>query len=115
MHPTRPLLLVGGGRMGTALLRGWIARGLTPVVVIEPQPSADLKRTAGRARVLVVPDLARTNDSSIRACVVALKPQVLKTEGASLRHIAATSTTMISIAAGTTTKTLAKAWGRKAR
>ena len=42
-----PLLLVGGGRMGTALLNGWLARGLAPeaVIVIEPD-----KARAGELR-----------------------------------------------------------------
>src|SRR5258708_23114485 len=115
MSDTRSLLLIGGGRMGTALLKGWISRGLTPVIVIEPKPSADLKRAAGRARVVIARDLSRTRVLAIRACVVALKPQVLKTEAASLRDIAKSGATMISIAAGTTTKALAAAWGSEAR
>jgi pyrroline-5-carboxylate reductase len=114
MADTRTLLLVGGGRMGSALLKGWIARGLTPVVVIEPDPSTELKRVAGRARVVIARDLARTRLSTIQACVVALKPQVLKIEAAHLRDVARSGATMISIAAGTTTKALASAWGPKA-
>jgi pyrroline-5-carboxylate reductase len=115
MAKTSPLLLIGAGRMGTALLKGWIANGFTPVVVVEPKPSAELKRLAARARVIIVPNLAAAAVADARACVVALKPQVLKTEAASLREIAASGTTMISIAAGTTLKSLGAAWGKGAR
>ena len=115
MAKTSPLLLIGAGRMGTALLKGWIANGLTPVVVVEPKPSAELKRLAARARVVIAPDLTSAAIRDVRACVVALKPQVLRTEAASLQAIARSGTTMISIAAGTTLKSLRAAWGKNAR
>ena len=115
MSESRPLLLIGGGRMGTALLKGWVARGLTPVVVVEPEPSTALKRVTARARVRLARDLEAVRRNDIRACVVALKPQVLKVEASSLRAIARSGTTMISIAAGTTLKALTAAWGKEAR
>src|SRR5438105_3153776 len=113
--PGSCLLLVGAGRMGSALLKGWIASKLTPVVVIEPAPSPALKRLVARARAVIVPEIAGANVRHVRACVVALKPQVLRTEAAHLREIAGSGATMISIAAGTTVQTLVKAWGRNAR
>lgn len=115
MSESRPLLLIGGGRMGTALLKGWVARGLTPVVVVEPEPSTELKRVAARARVRLARDLEAARRNGVRACVVALKPQVLSIEAPSLRAIARSGTTMISIAAGTTLRSLITAWGKEAR
>jgi len=53
--------------------------------------------------------------TAYEAAVVALKPQVLKTEAASLRPVAERGTLMLSIAAGTTVASLRKAWGRSAR
>ena len=37
------LVLVGAGKMGAAMLDGWLARGLKPkqIVVIEPEPGKD--------------------------------------------------------------------------
>ncbi len=37
------LALVGAGKMGGAMLEGWLALGLDPknVVVVEPQPSSE--------------------------------------------------------------------------
>ena len=39
------ILLIGAGRMGAALARGWIAEGRGPeIVVIEPHPDAAFAR-----------------------------------------------------------------------
>jgi len=99
--------------MGSALLKGWIARGLGPVLVIETNPSPELKRLAKRDVTL----LESIDDApkKLRACVIALKPQILKTEAARLRAIAESGTPMISIAAGSSIRLMSKAWGKTAR
>jgi pyrroline-5-carboxylate reductase len=51
----------------------------------------------------------------IAACVVAMKPQVLRTEAVRLKPIAASRALMLSIAAGTRIESLRRAWGRSAR
>src|SRR5690349_24806427 len=66
------LVLVGAGKMGSALLDGWLARGLKPkqVTVIEPQPAKTLKALARRGlRINPKGKIAAT------AIVVAEKPQ----------------------------------------
>jgi pyrroline-5-carboxylate reductase len=52
---------------------------------------------------------------ALKVCVAALKPQILKTEAVKLARIAQSGTLMLSIAAGTSTATLYKAWGSQAR
>src|SRR5258708_1017901 len=49
-HLSRTILLVGAGKMGGALLEGWLALGLDPkyAAVLEPQPSRELTGLAGR-------------------------------------------------------------------
>src|SRR6202521_2763166 len=44
------LILVGAGRMGGAMLEGWIALGIDPakIVVLEPNPSRELTKLTGR-------------------------------------------------------------------
>ena len=108
-----PLLLIGAGRMGGALLKGWLARGLGPVLVIEPNPSPELKRLARHDVTL----LKSIDDApkKLRACVIALKPQVLKTEAVRLRAIAESGVPMISIAAGSSIRLMSRAWGKSAR
>ena len=106
-----PILLIGAGHMGTALIRGWIKAGLGPITAVEPNPSSRLRRLEGPN---LVADLRHVPRQRWRACVVALKPQVLRAEAAKLRAIAASGTLMISIAAGTGVGFMAKQWGRKA-
>ena len=109
------ILLVGGGRMGGALLKGWLRGGAGPVSVVEPKPSAELRKLARDKKVTLVASVGDVGVRKFRACVVALKPQILKDEAPLLRGFADGGATMISIAAGTGTKSLAKAWGAKAR
>ena len=47
---SRGLVLLGCGRMGGALLEGWLARGLPPAAftVLEPKPAGRLDELAGR-------------------------------------------------------------------
>ncbi len=108
---TAPLLIVGAGKMGTALIRGWIKAGLGPITAVEPNPSETLKSLAG---VTLVFDLNGLPSSRWRACVVALKPHIVRNEAGRLAAIAASGTLMISIAAGTTVSLLRKSWGEGA-
>jgi len=107
-----PILLVGAGKMGTALIRGWIKAGLGPITAVEPNPSVHLQRLEGPT---LVADLKKVPHEGWRACVVAMKPQVVRSEAARLKPVAATGTLMISIAAGTGVEFLSRSWGPKAR
>jgi pyrroline-5-carboxylate reductase len=94
------------------MLQGWLANGFGPVVVVEPHPAPRLKKLED---VRFVGSIEQIPPGKIRACVVALKPQILRTEAVRLRFVAERGTPMISIAAGTSIATLTKAWGRGAR
>ncbi|MDE2463726.1 MAG: pyrroline-5-carboxylate reductase [Alphaproteobacteria bacterium] len=109
-----PILLIGAGRMGGALLRGWQARGIGPLMVVEPNPGASLLALARSANIRVIGGAAQAPER-LRACVIAIKPQILRTEAAHLAPIARTGTLMLSIAAGTSIATLRKHFGRSAR
>ena len=110
----RPILLVGAGRMGGALLKGWIGAGIGPLAVVEPSPSPALRKQA-RAGGYALYARASDSEGSPRACVIALKPQVLRTEAPNLRRLAQSGAPMISIVAGTTIRNLQRVWGRNAR
>jgi pyrroline-5-carboxylate reductase len=101
--------------MGGALLKGWIARKIGPVIVVEPKPSPELRRLAKKKVFTLVDAPSRVTAKKLSACVVALKPQILKGEAPVLADFARSGALMISIAAGTHTKSLFKAWGAKAR
>ncbi len=101
--------------MGGALLKGWIAKKFGPIVVVEPKPSPTLRRLAKAGGFAIRAQIEDVDAARIAVCVVAIKPQVLKTEAIRLRAIAEAGALLVSIAAGTSTKTLARACGRKAR
>ena len=109
------ILLIGAGRMGGALLSGWAARKIGPVIAVEPQPSIELKALAKHNNVAIFARADSIDSVRVRACVVAVKPQILRDEAARLRPIAQSGALMISIAAGTSIASLRKAWGPKAR
>jgi pyrroline-5-carboxylate reductase len=108
------ILLIGAGRMGSALLKGWLKSGAKSIQVVEPQPSPELRKLAKAKKIslFAVPSQVKRKPS---VCVVAIKPQVLKGEAAALAGFAASGALMLSIAAGTSIAALTKAWGRKAR
>jgi pyrroline-5-carboxylate reductase len=71
--PLPPLLLIGGGKMGSAMLAGWRDRGVSAVVVVDPSEAANA--LAG-PDVTVFSSLAAVPAEFAPACVVlAVKPQ----------------------------------------
>ena len=107
-------LLVGAGRMGGALLKSWLSEGIYPIAAVEPKPGKDLSGMARTKRIRLVATVEELAGSRVGACVVALKPQVLRTEAIRLRPIARSGAVMISIAAGTSIASLRKVWGGSA-
>ncbi len=71
--PVPPILLVGCGRMGSAMLAGWREQTLTPSYAVDPAPSA--AAFAG-ADMIVVAEAGAIPDNFVPAAVVlAVKPQ----------------------------------------
>ena len=94
------LVLVGAGKMGGAMLDGWLARKLPPkkIIVLEPQPSKAIKALVKRG-VRINP---RGDVGDVAALVIAVKPQ---TAPDALPHLAAlidAKTVVVSIMAGRT-------------
>jgi pyrroline-5-carboxylate reductase len=92
------VVLVGAGKMGSALLEGWLGLGVNPagVTVIEPQPTAEV--TALTARGLRLNPAA--SPSPADAVVIAVKPQTAPEALAGIRI--APGAVVISIMAGRT-------------
>ena len=105
------LVLVGAGKMGSALLEGWLRLGLAPnkVAVLEPMPSPELSALAKRGLSLN-PDLRSLRDSAV--VVLAVKPQVATEAMAPLRSIVGATTLVISIMAGRTLQFLSNSLDR---
>ena len=95
------LLLVGAGKMGGALLEGWLRQGLEPgrIAVLEPQPSAQIASLAQRG-VRLNPEPAALTD--VAAIVIAVKPQTAVPAIAALVPLISAATVVVSIMAGRT-------------
>jgi pyrroline-5-carboxylate reductase len=95
------VVLAGAGKMGGAMLSGWLARGLDPkrVGVIEPHPSAEIKALSAKG-VRLNPSPADVG--AVATLVVALKPQTFRDAGATLKSFTGSSTLVVSIMAGMT-------------
>jgi pyrroline-5-carboxylate reductase len=94
------LVLVGAGKMGGAMLEGWLARKLPPkkVVVLEPQPSKAIKALVKRGIRLNPADKI----GEVAAIVIAVKPQSAPDAVAQLEKFVGKRTVAVSIMAGRT-------------
>jgi pyrroline-5-carboxylate reductase len=104
--------LVGAGKMGGALLEGWIGLGVDPacIVAIEPQPAASIAALSARG-VRINPDPASICPDAI---VIAVKPQIAGEIMPNVASLMSPSTVVIAIMAGRTIAFLAGALPRNA-
>jgi pyrroline-5-carboxylate reductase len=110
-----PLLLVGCGKMGGALLRGWLARGVggKDVFVVDPAPR-DLDDV--QARGVTVATALDQLPAGLQPGIVllAIKPQFMDEALPAYRRLARPGTVFLSIAAGKTVAYLRTKLGRDA-
>ena len=102
------LVLVGAGKMGSALLEGWIRLGLDPqnIAVIEPAIPPQIAALTQRGLQLNPTPRALKN---IAAIVLAVKPQVAPQAIPPLAPLVSPSTVVVSIMAGRTLRFLSDA------
>jgi pyrroline-5-carboxylate reductase len=98
------LVLVGAGKMGGAMLDGWLARGINPkkLVVIELQPGKTVKALTRRGLKLNPKGKA----AEAAAIVIAVKPQTAPEAMPPLSQHVGKSTLVLSIMAGRTLRFL---------
>jgi pyrroline-5-carboxylate reductase len=99
-----PILLVGCGKMGGAMLAGWRDRGIAPDQVVAVEPSGELARSVAQQHGITVVAKADDLPAELRPAtlVMAVKPQMMdEAIGAYVRH-AAGGALVLSIAAGKT-------------
>ncbi|MEZ5823933.1 MAG: pyrroline-5-carboxylate reductase [Geminicoccaceae bacterium] len=110
-----PILLVGGGKMGSALMQGWLEAGLPSdqAFLVEPDQAArDRLAAAGVATtVAAASDLPSIKP---RTVIVAVKPQVMETVLEGLTGLVGPDTLVVSIAAGKPIATFERAFGSAA-
>jgi pyrroline-5-carboxylate reductase len=92
---SRGMVLLGCGRMGGAMLRGWLERGVpqASVVVLDPAPSEWLRESGVRIN-------ADLPDAPALA-VVAVKPQMMEEALPTLAPLGGGGCLVLSVAAGT--------------
>src|SRR5690348_339885 len=95
------IVLVGDGKMGSAMLDGWIGLGLDParVAVLEPQPAPEIAALAKRG-LRLNPDAKSISDPAV--IVIAIKPQIAGEVVPGLARFVGPSTVVVSIMAGQT-------------
>ena len=104
------VVLAGAGKMGGAMLSGWLARGLDAarVALIEPHPSDEIRAQLSQGVRL---NPSPQDSGTVAAFVVALKPQAFREAGPSLKPYVDAATLVVSIMAGTTITTLKEVLG----
>ncbi|MFN7003430.1 MAG: pyrroline-5-carboxylate reductase [Roseinatronobacter sp.] len=99
------MVLLGCGKMGSAMLAGWLARGVAAnsVHVIEPTPSDWLRETGVHLNTEL--------PSAPAVAIVAVKPQMMGDALPALQALGNGGTLFVSIAAGTTMARFSEALG----
>lgn len=94
------LVLVGAGKMGGAMLEGWLALGLRPeaVTVFDAHPSDELAALCGSRGLALNPESAPPP----AMLVLATKPQTLEAVAPVVDRTMAPDTVLVSILAGKT-------------
>ncbi|MCJ2012081.1 pyrroline-5-carboxylate reductase [Methylobacterium sp. J-076] len=101
------LMLVGAGKMGGAMLAGWLDAGLDPAAtsVIDPDPSDAMVRLCAERGVSLNPP----EPPPAAVLVLAIKPQGLDAASPGLDRLIGPGTLLVSVLAG---KTVADLRGR---
>ncbi|MEK1902125.1 MAG: pyrroline-5-carboxylate reductase [Rhizobium sp.] len=109
-----PVVLIGAGNMGGAMLSGWLKSGVpgSAVVVVDPGPSPAMLSTiadAGASHVTAAP-------AGLKAGVLflAVKPQVMEAVLPAVKSVVGPQTVVVSVAAGKTLAFLEKHLGEAA-
>ena len=91
----RGLVLLGCGKMGSALLSGWLEQGIDPksVWILDPKPSEWILSIGVRVNEMLPDDPA--------VVMVAVKPQMMGEALPRLQRFGSATTLFISVAAGT--------------
>jgi pyrroline-5-carboxylate reductase len=108
-----PLLLVGCGKMGGALLAGWIAKGLAAadVYVVEPEGGLRAQARDRHAVAAFAEPKELPTDLRPKAIVFAVKPQVMAAVLPAYERLAGSGAVVLSIAAGTAIARFEAAFG----
>lgn len=108
------LVLVGAGKMGGAMLEGWLKGGADPsrIVALDPSPPAEVKELLARHGVRLNPDVAGIVDAEV--VVVAVKPQLMEDVLPGVTALKSSKPLVLSVAAGKTIASFERHFGADA-
>ncbi|MGI9405484.1 MAG: pyrroline-5-carboxylate reductase [Hyphomicrobiaceae bacterium] len=103
------LLLVGAGKMGGAMLSGWLVEGLDPgqVLVQDPGPPPEMAQLIRRYAINTASSFEVLPEPP-EVIILAVKPQVMDNVLPTVAHHAGLNSMVISVAAGRTVASLMK-------
>jgi pyrroline-5-carboxylate reductase len=109
-----PLLLIGAGNMGGAMLTGWLKKGVagSSVVVVDPSLSDAMKATVVEAGASYVTEIP--SDLVAGILFLAVKPQLMDVVLPALKNTVGPETIVVSVAAGKTLSYLETHLGKAA-
>jgi pyrroline-5-carboxylate reductase len=96
------IVLVGAGKMGGAMLQGWLSLGLkgSSATVIDPYPSPELNALAAQHGVRINPPAGSVTAPEV--VLLAIKPQTLDAAAPDIAALVGPDTLVVSIMAGKT-------------
>lgn len=108
------LVLAGAGKMGSAMLEGWLKAGADPqkIVAIDPMPPKEVVELLSLHNIRHNPPIASIIDAEV--IVVAVKPQVMEDVLPNLVSLKSSRPVILSVAAGKTIATFARHFGEDA-
>jgi len=114
VETTGPVVLVGAGNMGGALMRGWLASGLSArdVIVIDPSLRPAMAEFVAGHGVRHETSVPRGVTAGV--LLLAIKPQMMPDVLPSLKSVVGPETVVVSIAAGTPVSAITHGLGAEA-
>jgi pyrroline-5-carboxylate reductase len=108
------LVLVGAGKMGGAMLEGWLKQEIdqAKIAVIDPSPPADIKALITERGILFNPPISSIADAEI--IVMAVKPQTASEALPPMAALRSSRPLVLSVVAGKTIAFFEKYFGSDA-
>ena len=106
-----PILMLGAGRMGGAMIEGWLAAGAfagADLMIRDPQPGPAALAAEAAGAVLNPPDAELARAATV---VLAVKPQIWREAAAEAASWLGSGAVIVSICAGVKAGDIAKAFG----
>jgi pyrroline-5-carboxylate reductase len=108
------LVLVGAGKMGGAMLEGWLKGGAeaSRIVALDPSPPPEVKALIEGAGVRLNPDVSTIRDAEV--VIIAVKPQLMEDVLPGVVSLKASRPLILSVAAGKTIASFERHFGADA-